>query len=225
MELSIRLLPDGQQRNERRKRLHELMDAGYGSCVLRIPAAAEIVQESLLHFHEIRYSLHAWVVMPNHFHVLFESINDWSMGKIVSSWKKFTACKIREYFKAKGQGIKNADLKIGDPHIELGSEEAVRSADLKIGDPHIELGSEEAVRSADLKTGDPGGEAAEKLGKRRAEPFWHREFWDRYIRDEEHYYDTIEYIHNNPVKAGLVRKPEDWPWSSAGWGGRNSMVK
>ena len=25
----------------------------------------------------------------------------------------------------------------------------------------------------------------------------------------------IEYIHNNPVKAGLVSKAEDWPYSSA----------
>jgi putative transposase len=25
----------------------------------------------------------------------------------------------------------------------------------------------------------------------------------------------LEYIHLNPVRAGLVAKPEDWPWSSA----------
>ncbi len=156
---------------------------------------------------------------------LFDSIDNWPMAKIVSSWKKFTARKIRGYLRKTDVGIKNADLKIGDPHRELNSEEAVRSADLKIGDPHRELNPEEDVASASLKTGDPGGEAAEKAGEQHKGPFWHREFWDRYIRDEEHYYDTIEYIHNNPVKARLVKKAEDWPWSSAGWGGRNSMVK
>ncbi|SYZ73789.1 conserved hypothetical protein [Candidatus Zixiibacteriota bacterium] len=26
----------------------------------------------------------------------------------------------------------------------------------------------------------------------------------------------LDYIHNNPVKSGLVQNPEDWPWSSAG---------
>jgi REP-associated tyrosine transposase len=196
MELSIRMLPDELQRNERRERLLELMDAGHGSCVLRNPGAAEIVQNAFLYFHEIRYCLHAWVVMPNHFHVLFEPIDEWPMAKIVSSWKKFTACKIREYLRKTDVGIKSADLKIDDPHIE----------------GTLELDS----KSAGLKTGDPRGEPPEKGGKQKAEAFWHREFRDRYIRDEEHYYDTIEYIHNNPVKAGLTKRPEAWPWSSAG---------
>jgi len=44
---------------------------------------------------------------------------------------------------------------------------------------------------------------------------WMREYWDRYIRDDKHFYDAIEYIHNNPVKAGLCEKPESWLWSSA----------
>jgi REP element-mobilizing transposase RayT len=44
---------------------------------------------------------------------------------------------------------------------------------------------------------------------------WHREYWDRFIRDERHFNSAREYIHNNPVKAGLVRRPEAWEWSSA----------
>ena len=70
-------------------------------------------------------------------------------------------------------------------------------------------------RFTGLEIGSSGNRPADVDGRRRREPFWHREFWDRYIRDEEHYYDTIEYIHNNPVKARLVWKPEDWIWSSA----------
>ena len=27
--------------------------------------------------------------------------------------------------------------------------------------------------------------------------------------------EVIRYIHRNPVKRGLVEKPEDWPWSSS----------
>ena len=45
--------------------------------------------------------------------------------------------------------------------------------------------------------------------------FWMREYWDRYIRDEKHFHATIEYIHNNPVKAELCVEVHDWPWSSA----------
>jgi REP element-mobilizing transposase RayT len=49
----------------------------------------------------------------------------------------------------------------------------------------------------------------------RSGDFWQTETFDRYVRNEKHYYNAIAYIENNPVKAGLVRKPEDWPWSSA----------
>ena len=61
----------------------------------------------------------------------------------------------------------------------------------------------------------PRGAPAYIPARNRKDPFWHREFRDRYIRDEEHYYDTVDYIHNNPVKAGLAESPETWPWSSA----------
>ncbi len=43
--------------------------------------------------------------------------------------------------------------------------------------------------------------------------FWQRESYDRVVRDEEALLRTIEYVLNNPVKAGLVRRWEDWPWS------------
>ena len=46
-------------------------------------------------------------------------------------------------------------------------------------------------------------------------PFWKKEYFDRYIRNEKHYNSTVEYIYQNPVKAGLVVKAEDWKWSSA----------
>jgi putative transposase len=44
---------------------------------------------------------------------------------------------------------------------------------------------------------------------------WQRDYWDRFIRDEDHYMSAKKYIAMNPVKAGLVVKPEDWTWSSA----------
>lgn len=45
--------------------------------------------------------------------------------------------------------------------------------------------------------------------------FWFPEYFDRYIRDERHFANAVQYIHMNPVKAGLVEDPEDWPFSSA----------
>jgi REP element-mobilizing transposase RayT len=45
--------------------------------------------------------------------------------------------------------------------------------------------------------------------------FWFRESFDRYIRDENHFLQTIAYIENNPVKAGLCERKTDWKYSSA----------
>ncbi len=56
-------------------------------------------------------------------------------------------------------------------------------------------------------------EANKLLG--RTGDFWMPDYFDRFIRDQKHFDAVIEYIHQNPVKAGLVAAPEDWPWSSA----------
>jgi len=45
---------------------------------------------------------------------------------------------------------------------------------------------------------------------------WAPDYYDRYIRDLDHYHDCRAYILNNPVKARLCAKPEDWRFSSAG---------
>lgn len=51
--------------------------------------------------------------------------------------------------------------------------------------------------------------------------FWMRGYWDRYIRNEDHLMAAIHYIQQNPVKAGLCQKAEDWEWSSS-WPGEET---
>lgn len=152
-EAELRTLPAETQGVERRNRIEAWLDAGHGSCVLREPRMAEIAQRSLLFFDAVRYRLLAWVVMPNHLHVLFEPMEEWTVARIVASWKKFTARRICD--------------------------------------------------------------AQRDSGRPLATPVWHREYWDRYIRDPRHLQRAFEYIHMNPVKAGLVANAEIWCWSSA----------
>ena len=45
----------------------------------------------------------------------------------------------------------------------------------------------------------------------RTGQFWKEEYFDRFIRDEEHYWNVMSYIDNNPINAGL----EDWKWCRA----------
>jgi len=55
-------------------------------------------------------------------------------------------------------------------------------------------------------------------------PIWHREYWDRYVRDQNHLQQAIDYIHLNPVMAGLVATAETWHWSSAHPGNANLPI-
>ena len=67
------------------------LDQGHGSCLLRGPQAAAIVAESLDHFHQQRYLIDSYVVMPNHVHVLIQPPPDYRLPDIVQAWKSFTA--------------------------------------------------------------------------------------------------------------------------------------
>jgi putative transposase len=54
------------------------------------------------------------------------------------------------------------------------------------------------------------------LGRFRGEPgeLWQGRFFDRALRTVKEYAETVEYIHMNPVRRGLMRQPGEWRWSS-----------
>jgi len=130
------------------RRIDAYLDQGYGSCYLKNPAIAAMVEESLLDRAGIDYKLSVWVVMPNHTHSLLRRFEDKHIEDIVDAHKGFTAHKANEYLNRSGQ-------------------------------------------------------------------FWMEDYFDRFIRNEEHYWNTVRYIENNPVKARLCKEPSDWPFSSA----------
>ncbi len=51
-----------------------------------------------------------------------------------------------------------------------------------------------------------------------AKPLWQKNYFDRFMRDEEQVWFTVNYIEANPVAAGLVNAKAEWRWSSA-WSG------
>ncbi len=134
-----------------RKRVERYLDAGAGSCWLRNPDVAAMVNRSIQFHHSRKYDLESWSVMPNHAHVLLTPLAGFHLDEIEHSIKSYTA-----------------------------------------------------------------NEANKLLG--RTGQFWAAECFDRYIRDWRHFRAVVRYIENNPVKARLCRRPEDWPFSSAGVG-------
>ena len=55
---------------------------------------------------------------------------------------------------------------------------------------------------------------ANRLLGRTGESFWQRESYDHWVRDTGELERIVAYIENNPVKAGLIARAEDYPWSS-----------
>ncbi|HQU82607.1 MAG TPA: transposase [Pyrinomonadaceae bacterium] len=131
-----------------RRRIENYLDQSYGNCYLIREEIAEIVKENLLHFENRKYKLFAWVIMPNHVHLLIKPINNFEISEIIHSWKSFTANR------------------------------------------------------------------ANKLLERN-DAFWFPEVFDRYIRNQKHFENTVGYIENNPVKARLCKEKSDWRFSSA----------
>ena len=55
--------------------------------------------------------------------------------------------------------------------------------------------------------------ANQTLGREGA--FWQPDYFDRFVRSQEHFDRTVGYVESNPVKAGLCASPEAWPFGSA----------
>ena len=65
--------------------------------------------------------------------------------------------------------------------------------------------------------------ARRELGVRRA--IWQRGFSEDRVRSLEEYHNFRNYIYNNPVRAGLARTPEEYPYSTANAKFRRTPLK
>jgi putative transposase len=96
IRLETESLPPERRDLEVRRRVEHLLGNGHGSCALRTPQMAHCVVETWERFSPERYRLIAWVVMPNHVHVLIEVCEGWELSRIVQSWKSFTGRRLSE---------------------------------------------------------------------------------------------------------------------------------
>ena len=58
--------------------------------------------------------------------------------------------------------------------------------------------------------------SARSLNARRgvSGPVWQHQFWDRFVRHPKEFAARLNYMHLNPVRKGLVSRPQEWRWSS-----------
>jgi putative transposase len=43
---------------------------------------------------------------------------------------------------------------------------------------------------------------------------WQRQFFDHIVRNEQDFFETLEYIEMNPVRKGLVATPDKWRYTA-----------
>jgi REP element-mobilizing transposase RayT len=75
---------------EQRQKLEEYLDRSHGECFLRDPRVAALMENTMRFHHGQWFHLLAWVVMPNHVHVLLQVL-DTPLSKIMQNWKSISA--------------------------------------------------------------------------------------------------------------------------------------
>jgi REP element-mobilizing transposase RayT len=71
--------------------IEEWLDAGHGSCRLRDASLRQLVETVLRARDSTDYRLMAWVIMPNHVHVLFARAPGMTIDRIIKAWKGVSA--------------------------------------------------------------------------------------------------------------------------------------
>ena len=97
-----------EDERERRKELEAYLDRGRGECHLRRPDIGALVDGALRFNHGKYYDLRAWVVMPNHVHVLFK-VGSKAMGRMVGEWKEYTAREANKILSRRGRQFWDVD--------------------------------------------------------------------------------------------------------------------
>ena len=83
--------------------INSLLDRCLGCCMLKIVEARKLVEHALHHFDHGRYHIHDYVIMPNHVHLILQTINNFSIQSVIASLKSYTAHKLNELLNVNGK--------------------------------------------------------------------------------------------------------------------------
>ncbi len=183
---------NADEMTKKRKFTEAILDQSHGLCLLQKKEVAQKQIEAWKYFNGERYELIAYVVMPNHVHLLIKTYPSWPLSKLVASWKKHVT-----YFV---QRDKNLWRQYSKSYLQY--RKAFLNYKSTLDDETFH--NERNLIPSALECGAPSKKTY----------LWQNEYWDRFIRNENHFQNAIHYILENPVKAGLVKSIDDWPWST-----------
>jgi putative transposase len=78
------------------------LDQSYSACNLRDASAASLLEACLRHFHDERYFLSCFVIMPNHCHLVIKPFDGWQLEKILQGIKGAAARQVNALTAANG---------------------------------------------------------------------------------------------------------------------------
>ena len=83
--------------------LNKWLDDGLGSCVLKRADVRKCLEEALAFYDGKEYNIHAYVIMPNHVHILLTPIGDVNVVDILGRVKGYSAKKINQTIGSSGE--------------------------------------------------------------------------------------------------------------------------
>ncbi|CAN5340288.1 hypothetical protein BH10ACI3_BH10ACI3_21730 [soil metagenome] len=89
--------------DEYRQIFEDFLDAGAGECILGNPGVAEIVRDVILYEANVSIDLKAWVLMPNHGHILFRLRQGYDLAGLMKRIKGVSAKRINEFLGRNGK--------------------------------------------------------------------------------------------------------------------------
>jgi len=138
-----------------------------------------------------------YVIMPDHVH-LFCAPAQWPATGI-KRWCGYLKERITKRLKTILESETSVSYVLCPSLERLGTASPSKPSDLARDTQHTMEG--EAVPSRHTHS-------AVKLPWR-----WQSDMWDVQIRSGEHYHEKWEYVRQNPLRAGLVQEPDEWPWN------------
>jgi REP element-mobilizing transposase RayT len=139
-----------------------------------------------------------YLIMPDHIHLFCapavyeaENVTQW-----VAYWKRLVS---GHYSGGTAPASEEAREAAGPPNLPV-LEELAALRPVPFPSSGGTLASASPAREA---AGPPQG---------RCPPLWQKDCWDTQLRRAESYSEKWEYVRQNPVRAGLVANPDDWPY-------------
>ena len=68
-----------------------MLDKGHGSCLLKDKIVRDPLSDAILHYDGGEWNVMAYVIMPNHVHLLVQLIGEKPLDKLMKSVKMYAA--------------------------------------------------------------------------------------------------------------------------------------